>query len=125
MASALLKSLSKSRFLHGHHMVEMRNEMRRNADKFEHLAVAVVTRCHDDNPVRTAELLGAQLDWFGDKTAMEVAFQSRSIEFLSQTAAVDGLRKVSDVMSRAGDDSSALSLKLTSTFCWTCRRGRA
>lgn len=94
IASRMLLRLSADRALRGPHMVEERRKMKHNAQKFEQLAVGVLSQCHFADAAQTRLMLQSPIEVFDGQTPIHVAWLSDSLDFLSHPAAQDQINKV-------------------------------
>lgn len=94
VASCVLRGMSHSAALYGPHMVEVRAKMRKNAAKFEQLAIGVVNECYEADTNVTAKVLKRPIALFRNDNSLKLAYSADSLEFLSQRAAIDQIDKV-------------------------------
>uniref|UniRef100_UPI0031F5DB14 TRPM2 chanzyme n=1 Tax=Salpingoeca rosetta (strain ATCC 50818 / BSB-021) TaxID=946362 RepID=UPI0031F5DB14 len=86
VASRILERLSTHRALQGPHLAEERAKMQHNAKKFEELAVGVLGECHGSDSHMASEMLHSKNDMFNKKNAINIAYDAKSLAFLSHPA---------------------------------------
>ncbi|EDQ85552.1 uncharacterized protein MONBRDRAFT_29245 [Monosiga brevicollis MX1] len=86
IASKILRTLGEHKALSGSHMADERAKMLHNSEKFEQLAVGVLSECYSTDTTKTAQMLSEPIAMFRGKNAVRVAYDSNCLRFLSHPA---------------------------------------
>ena len=69
-------------------------DLRDHADEYQRLAVGILTKCYEENPDKTRDLLIRKLDKWGGLTCLQLAVDSESREIVSHPAVQYLLNKI-------------------------------